>query len=227
MANFMRLSLLKAAHAVMSGAAYRKSGSPILFNPCTRKSANMGTRPGGRLGGKPGKRRTKQTTFRKFSHNGRTHITSRTNFLVLSLLGHVGLARVRSTLSPWLSQNSPHPPPPVSLLARMVLSGWPSFSVHSYRFTDRCAGRRAAVRPYDTAPDLYVCGAPAALVGRSGGSILAFAATLAAPRHPWPPFSHGVVAPAIPPPHPSRLRLAGNEYRLSRLAYSRRPTNWR
>jgi hypothetical protein len=42
LANFMRLSLLKAAHAVMSGAAYRKSGSPILFNPCTRKSANMG-----------------------------------------------------------------------------------------------------------------------------------------------------------------------------------------
>jgi hypothetical protein len=42
LANFMRLSLLKAAHAVMSGAAYRKSGSPILFHSCTRKSANMG-----------------------------------------------------------------------------------------------------------------------------------------------------------------------------------------
>jgi hypothetical protein len=43
LANLMRLSLLKAAHAVTSGAAYRKSGSPILFNPCTRKSAeNMG-----------------------------------------------------------------------------------------------------------------------------------------------------------------------------------------
>jgi hypothetical protein len=42
LANFVRLSLLKAAHAVMSGAAYRKSGSPILFNPCTRKSANLG-----------------------------------------------------------------------------------------------------------------------------------------------------------------------------------------
>ena len=26
--NFMRLSLLKAAHAVVSGAAHRKSGSP-------------------------------------------------------------------------------------------------------------------------------------------------------------------------------------------------------
>ena len=68
LANFMRLSLLKAAHAVMSGAAYRKSGSPILFNPCTRKSANMGhpfracperSRRGARLGGKPEKRRTK------------------------------------------------------------------------------------------------------------------------------------------------------------------------
>jgi hypothetical protein len=42
LAHLMRLSLLKAAHAVMSGAAYRKSGSPIFFNPCTRKSANMG-----------------------------------------------------------------------------------------------------------------------------------------------------------------------------------------
>ena len=37
LANFIRLSLLKAARAVMSGAAYRKSGSPILFNPCTRR----------------------------------------------------------------------------------------------------------------------------------------------------------------------------------------------
>src|SRR5271168_3396724 len=42
LANLMRLSLLKAAHAVLSGAAYRKSGSPILLNPCTRKCANMG-----------------------------------------------------------------------------------------------------------------------------------------------------------------------------------------
>jgi hypothetical protein len=42
LANLMRLSLLKAAHAAMSGATYRKSGSPIFFNPCTRKSANMG-----------------------------------------------------------------------------------------------------------------------------------------------------------------------------------------
>jgi hypothetical protein len=41
LANLMRLSLLKAAPAVMSGAAYRKSGSPILFNPCTRNSANI------------------------------------------------------------------------------------------------------------------------------------------------------------------------------------------
>ncbi len=36
-----------------------------------------------------------------------------------------------------------------------------------------------------------------------------------------PLFRMAVVAPAIPHPHPSRLRLAGNEYRLSRLAYSR------
>jgi hypothetical protein len=42
LANLMRLSLQKAAHGVLSGAAYSKSGSPILFNPCTRKSANMG-----------------------------------------------------------------------------------------------------------------------------------------------------------------------------------------
>jgi hypothetical protein len=31
--NFMRLSLQKAAHANMGGAAYRKSGSPRLFRP--------------------------------------------------------------------------------------------------------------------------------------------------------------------------------------------------
>ncbi len=31
LANLMRLSLLKAAHAVLSGAAYRKSGSPISW----------------------------------------------------------------------------------------------------------------------------------------------------------------------------------------------------
>jgi hypothetical protein len=29
--NFMRLSLEKAAHVNMSGAAYRKSGSPNVF----------------------------------------------------------------------------------------------------------------------------------------------------------------------------------------------------
>jgi hypothetical protein len=45
LANLMRLSLLKPAHAVMSGAAYRKSGSPIVFNPCTRKSRTWSTRP--------------------------------------------------------------------------------------------------------------------------------------------------------------------------------------
>jgi hypothetical protein len=50
LANLMQLSLLKAAHAVMSGAAYRKSGSPILFNPCTRKSANMGHPSRGKAG---------------------------------------------------------------------------------------------------------------------------------------------------------------------------------
>jgi hypothetical protein len=33
--NFMRLSLEKAAHANMDGAAYRKSGSPIFFVPRT------------------------------------------------------------------------------------------------------------------------------------------------------------------------------------------------
>src|SRR5271156_4576379 len=141
-------------------------------------------------------------------------------FLVLSLLGHIRPVCVRSTLSPWLPQNSPNPSQLVSLLASVVFSWWPSFSIHSHRFTDRCAGRRAAGRPYDTAPDLYVGGAPAALVGRSGGSILSFAAALAAPRRPWPPFSHAVVAPVIPLAHQSRLRLAGNEYRLPRLAYS-------
>jgi hypothetical protein len=36
LANLMRLSLLKAA--------YRRSGPPIVFNPCTRNSANI-TRP--------------------------------------------------------------------------------------------------------------------------------------------------------------------------------------
>jgi hypothetical protein len=33
--NFMRLSLQKAAHANMVGAAYRKSGSPVFFVPRT------------------------------------------------------------------------------------------------------------------------------------------------------------------------------------------------
>ena len=47
LANCMMLSLLKAAHAVMSGAAYREFGSATFFNPCTRKSATWGTRPGG------------------------------------------------------------------------------------------------------------------------------------------------------------------------------------
>jgi hypothetical protein len=35
LANLMRLSLLKAAHAKLFGAACRKSGSPIFFNPGT------------------------------------------------------------------------------------------------------------------------------------------------------------------------------------------------
>ena len=33
LAKFMRLSLMKAAHAVVSGAAYRKSGSAPHFSP--------------------------------------------------------------------------------------------------------------------------------------------------------------------------------------------------
>jgi hypothetical protein len=44
LAHLMRLSLLKAAHAVMSGAAYRKSGSPVLFGPRTLRRT-WGTRP--------------------------------------------------------------------------------------------------------------------------------------------------------------------------------------
>jgi hypothetical protein len=43
-AHFMRLSLLKAAYAVVSSAAYRKSGSPRRFRP-TYAEANVGTRP--------------------------------------------------------------------------------------------------------------------------------------------------------------------------------------
>jgi Zn-dependent protease len=49
LANLMRLSLQKAAHAIMSGAAYRKFGSPILFNPGTL-GRTWGTRPGGWAG---------------------------------------------------------------------------------------------------------------------------------------------------------------------------------
>ena len=44
LASFMRLSLLKVAHAVLSGAAYRKSGSPVLFGPGTLWRT-WGTRP--------------------------------------------------------------------------------------------------------------------------------------------------------------------------------------
>jgi hypothetical protein len=39
----------------------RKSGSPILFNPCTRKSANMGHPSRGQAWWESGKRRTKTT----------------------------------------------------------------------------------------------------------------------------------------------------------------------
>ncbi len=41
LANFMRLSLLKAAHSDLFGAAYRKSGSPRLFRP-RYAGANLG-----------------------------------------------------------------------------------------------------------------------------------------------------------------------------------------
>jgi hypothetical protein len=40
----MRLSLQQAAHANMGGAAYRKSGSPVLFVPRTLVRT-WGTRP--------------------------------------------------------------------------------------------------------------------------------------------------------------------------------------
>jgi hypothetical protein len=41
-AHFMRLSLKKAAHAVLSSAAYRKSGSPpVFFGPGT-PTASLG-----------------------------------------------------------------------------------------------------------------------------------------------------------------------------------------
>jgi hypothetical protein len=50
LANLMRLSLLKAAHAVMSGAAYRKSGSPHLLQPMYAKVREHGAPvQGGRL----------------------------------------------------------------------------------------------------------------------------------------------------------------------------------
>jgi hypothetical protein len=52
LAHLMRLSLLKAAHAVISGAAYRKSGSPILFNPCTQKREHGAPVQGQGLAGK-------------------------------------------------------------------------------------------------------------------------------------------------------------------------------
>jgi hypothetical protein len=44
--NFMRLSLLKAAHAVMSGAAYRKSGTPTSSTHVPESPRTWGTRPG-------------------------------------------------------------------------------------------------------------------------------------------------------------------------------------
>jgi hypothetical protein len=43
-AHFMRLSLMKAAHAVLSSAEYRKSGSPVFFGPGTLWRT-WGTRP--------------------------------------------------------------------------------------------------------------------------------------------------------------------------------------
>ena len=44
LANFMRLSLMKAAHADLFGAMCRKSGSPIFFGPGT-PWRTWGTRP--------------------------------------------------------------------------------------------------------------------------------------------------------------------------------------
>jgi hypothetical protein len=44
LANFLRLSLMKAAHANLFGAACRKSGSPVLFDPRTLRRT-WGTRP--------------------------------------------------------------------------------------------------------------------------------------------------------------------------------------
>jgi hypothetical protein len=44
LASFMRLSLLKAAHAVLDGATYRKSGTPVFGQG--GRAAGSGSPPG-------------------------------------------------------------------------------------------------------------------------------------------------------------------------------------
>ena len=70
LANFMRLSVQKAAHANLFGAAYRKSGSPVFLVPGSLVRT-WGTRPGGkawRQAGKAGGERTanRQTELKSF-----------------------------------------------------------------------------------------------------------------------------------------------------------------
>ena len=60
-------------------------------------------------------------------------------------------------------------------------------------------------------PPLLLLGAPAV-------PLLRVAAALCASRWSWPSLPHAVAAPAVPLAHPSRLRMAGHEYRLPRLA---------
>jgi hypothetical protein len=101
LANFTRLSLLKAAHAVMSGAAYRKSGSPVLFNPCTLVRTR-GTRPGGKA----------WWQARDLSHNERITLTPPTTNPQGGSLTNVGARSPRKAeciLWPAWSTNSRAP----------------------------------------------------------------------------------------------------------------------
>ena len=148
----------------------------------------------------------------------RRGITGRMGFLGLSLLGHIGIDCDCFALSPGLAKNPPYPAAHLSSLARMVLSRWPVRPLVSDRLAARHPGRPAAGRPYDTTSDTDVGCAAAIASGRASGSTTTGLASLCASRWSGSFLPYPGAAPAVPCADSSRIRLAGHEYRLPRLA---------
>ncbi len=138
--------------------------------------------------------------------------------LGLSLLGHVGFGRDRVALSAWLAQNSPHPAADLSCLARVVLSRRALLPVVSHRLPlDTLDGLLLVAHMtqhlilMSVVPPLLLLGAPAVPLLR--------ALPRSALRDGLGPFFRTPVLHRVcPPADPSRLRMAGHEYRLPRLA---------